>query len=339
MAESSLITNRGFLAYEARKRELEDFFHFSQGKNVSMCEAVAHIFVDRAARYGLSGTARMWDWCVEHGFGGAGWYRRRLPKGRYILDLSAPAKDLPIPPCDGNDLSDESFIRFSFLLRTPEADHPDVDGWDEQVAEGAVFGRRCLLSVGITLIEPVIDPIDGTRSMREVYIDNPGLLEMSPTGFSFDSDTLLAILGDQSEIRKLMSEMENDTVECEGGLVGHSASTSWLDGEPHTCSAMVFDERVSCYKGAMSPCGNAYGRFGNFTTMSTVATSGYFAAKMDEAMGSDYSGYLIGDEFSGDTGEREPEFACDTTKPQAVWRRPSRLTSDGHAIPMSDFSR
>lgn len=335
-ASDYVMSNRDFLSYEARRREIEDFFHFAQGRSVSMCEALSHIFIDRAQRFGISGSMRMWDWCVEHGLGGTGWHRRKLPRGRYVLDIGAPAKGLPIPPCDGNDLVDESFVRFSFLLRTPEADHPDACGWDEEVADGAVFGRHCLLSVGVTLIEPVINPIDGTRHMREVYVDNPGILEMSPTGFSFDSDTLLAILGDQSDVRRLIDEMEACEVECVGGAVGHSAASAWLDGEPHSMSAMVFDERVSCHNAAFVPYGRAYGRFGSAITTPCVVIGGAYAAKMAEASDEDYPGYILGDEFSGETGERTDDH--DTAHPVA-YVDASSWGSTSHPIPMSSFTR
>ena len=330
--------HRDFLVYEARKRELEDFFHFSQGKAVSMCEAVAHMFVDRAARFDISRSMRMWDWCAEYRVGGMGWGRRKLPKGRYVLDVTVPATGLPLPPCAGRDLSSESFVRFSFFMRSVDADHPATDSWDEEAAPGAVFGRHCLLSMGITVIEPAIDPVDGERMMREIYIDNPGRLEMSPTGFSFDSDTLLAILGDQTCVKRLIEEMGACEVECVDGEVGHSASSRWLDGEPHSESAMSFDQRASCHRCDMAPYsayGMAYGRFGNVFTLSSVVTAGYYAARINDAYDEDYAGYVIGDEFSGETGDRE--VAYDTTKP-AAYVTSTLCSSGSHSIPMSDFT-
>ena len=301
--------NKDFMNYDARKRTLEDFFNFADGRSVSIGESVANIFVERAKSNKISESLRVYDWVHEYARGGVGWIKRKLPKGKYLVELSAPATGLPIPYCGGEDLSDKSYIRLSLLLRDATDEHPQIDSWDEEISEGCIFGRHCLLSFGVTLIEPNGD------YMQEFYIDNPGLFEMSPTGFSFDSDTVLAILGNQSEIVSAIDAMRNNVVTCFGNEIGHNSNLVWLDGEPNTLSAAAFDYNTIYYRGFMSPCGMAYGRFGNVISLSCIGSDGYYRRLMDKSNNEDYEGYIIGDEFSGVTGDRLSGYEYDTANP------------------------
>lgn len=333
------MTHRMWLDYDARAREVEDFFHFSNGNSVSMTETLSRVLLDRVARYGITKSLRVWDWCREWGRGGIGWMRRKLPAGRYVVEMTMPARDVPLP-VHGRDVSAESFLRFSFLLRDVTADHPDVEQWDEQADEGLLFGRHCLLSFGVTLIEPMVTD-DGTLGpLREFYVDNPGFFEASGTGFSFDSDTMLAILGDQSAIMDAISKLGTCEVECFSGQVGHSFCSGWLDGEPDTGEPMVLEYFNSCHRAASVPIGMSYGRFGSLVSTRMVGGCGEYRNRLSRAVEGDYDGYVIGDEFSCETGEREGDFVCDTRDPK---RRDSAMSSrtlaSGHVIPMSDFSR
>lgn len=305
-----LLTSRIMAADQDRSRDIEDFLQYRQGSAFSAIERISAAVIERRRAGQLS--FRAWDWCCERTRGGAD-VRRKLPEGVYVIEVSVPSEGLGIPAASDVDTSVAGAVRLAMLLRTPSGAHPDLYGWDEDIREGDMFGRKCLLGFVVTVSETAHDALSGVSRVREVSVEDPGMFELSPTGFSFDSDTALAILGDQAEVFALIGG-EGNLVACEDGVEGHV----WgVDG----CfvSPVTMHVRSSQAAHETSSVGHAFGRVPVVSDL--VARSqvhGEFMHALEEAESETSvrgDGHRMGDEFSSDTGERLEQFAVDTTRP------------------------